>query len=200
MEDLFRATTAILAAASLAVRLWFPRHGSDRENAARTQETVPLALQAFSLTFGTAALALFILYPPALDIFSLPLPALIRGIGAAAGAGSVGLLAWSHAALGREFSPFLQTWKTQAMVESGPYRFVRHPMYASYFLQTCAWALISANGIIALAWTPMAAGLVMRIGIEDKMMEKRFGRLYTEYMRRTGRIFPRILRRIFPAS
>ncbi len=190
METLFRAAAAVIAGAALAVRFSFARRGRGGEE--RIREPVPLALQAVSLVLGSASLALFIAYPRALGLFAVPLPAWARAAGAAIGVLAVALLLWSHAALGKEFSPFLLTRKEQRLVEAGPYRFIRHPMYASYFMQTCAWALISSNAAVALAWIPLAAGLVIRIGIEERMMAERFGRRFADYASRTGRVFPRL--------
>jgi protein-S-isoprenylcysteine O-methyltransferase Ste14 len=192
MESAFRVITAIIAASALAVRAFHARRLSRPVDAVRVREPLALALQVLSLVLGSSSLALFILFPSVLGCFSVPLSAWVRGVGAAAGAGSVALLLRSYAALGPGFSPYLQTRKGQRLVTAGPYRFMRHPMYAAYILQTLAWTLLSANAAVALAWAPMVAGLLIRMRIEERMMRQRYGTEYEEYHGRTGGIFPRL--------
>ena len=195
MEIVSRIVTAAIAAFILAVRAFYARRARPSADAVRVREPLALALQVLSLVLGSVSLALFIFFPSALGAFAVPLPPLMRAAGAAAGAWSAALLARSFAALGPAFSPYLQTRDGQLLVTTGPYRFIRHPMYASYLLQILGWALLSANYGVALAWTPMAAGLLIRMCIEEKMMAGKFKKGYEEYMRRTGRILPRLPRR-----
>ncbi len=197
-----RIIVALIAIAVMAVRTAFvlrsagPR-GAGSRGALRVREPIPLVLQAASLALGPASLFVFVAYPEVLGPFALPVPGCVRFLGAAAGVFSVGLLYRSHASLGSEFSAFLEVREGQRLITSGPYRFVRHPLYASYLLQILGWALMTANAAVAAAWLPMAAGLAARIFIEEKMLEKHFGGLYAEYRARTGRIIPRA-RRVRP--
>jgi len=80
------------------------------------------------------------------------------------------------------------------LATGGPYRLVRHPMYANYivvtffvFLATGIWVVFLG----ALGWV----GLVRQAKAEERALEKRFGRIYTSYAARTGRFFPRIRHR-----
>ena len=74
---------------------------------------------------------------------------------------------------------------------SGIYRFIRHPMYTSFFLLAIAQVLLLPN------WFASLAGLVgvtilyaFRVRQEERMMLERFGTDYQAYMARTARVIP----------
>jgi protein-S-isoprenylcysteine O-methyltransferase Ste14 len=105
--------------------------------------------------------------------------------------------AWQIATLAYNvnFIPTKQPMKPRhVLATGGPYRLVRHPMYANYivvtffvFLATGIWVVFLG----ALGWV----GLVRQAKAEERALEKRFGRIYTSYAARTGRFFPRIRHR-----
>ena len=82
------------------------------------------------------------------------------------------------------------------MVASGPYRWVRHPIYAAFLLILGSLLLISANWCIGGLWIGMTGlDIASRIRTEEAMMVSRFGAPYRAYLRRTGRLTPRLFRR-----
>ena len=128
-----------------------------------------------------------------IDIFRLPFPPRVRWLGA--GLIFVGdlLFIWSHKALGRNWSPILEIRKGHILVTDGPYRFIRHPMYAAIFLIGIGVSLLSANWIVALSYMlPTTSMYLVRISDEEKMMIEKFGNEYREYMTRTGRLIPKL--------
>ena len=87
-------------------------------------------------------------------------------------------------------------WKEDQLCTTGPYRFVRHPMYAGVgLLFSLGWALIFNSWIILslpiLSYFILSA-LVRR---EEKMMEAVFGEEYKRYAECTGRLLPRFFRK-----
>ena len=100
----------------------------------------------------------------------------------------------SHADLGRNWSPSLQLREGHALVDRGVYRYSRHPMYASQWLWGAAQALLLPNWIAGWASLISFAPLYLsRVPREEQMMLERFGHEYRGYVRRTGRIFPRLV-------
>ncbi|MFT5324608.1 MAG: protein-S-isoprenylcysteine O-methyltransferase Ste14 [Planctomycetaceae bacterium] len=111
----------------------------------------------------------------------------------------VGLwLFWrSHADLGLNWSPTLETRKGHEIVKHGVYRRVRHPMYSAIWLFSIAQGLLLNNWLAGwlAGWAVVFAFAVMyflRTPQEEKMMIDHFGSAYTEYMAETGRLFPRL--------
>jgi protein-S-isoprenylcysteine O-methyltransferase Ste14 len=97
----------------------------------------------------------------------------------------------SHADLGRNWSISLELRSEHRLVSSGIYRFIRHPMYSSFFLMAIAQLMLLPN------WFAGATGLVgvamlygFRVRQEERMMVERFGTEYRDYMARTARLIP----------
>ncbi len=106
----------------------------------------------------------------------------------------VGLRWWSVATLGRYFTFDVAVRSTQSVVQSGPYRFVRHPAYSGMLLTLLGLGLSLAN------WASLVAilagsliGLLYRIHVEERALREALGQPYTDYMRRTRRFIPFIL-------
>jgi protein-S-isoprenylcysteine O-methyltransferase Ste14 len=77
------------------------------------------------------------------------------------------------------------------MVQNGPYRYVRHPMYSAFFIIGIGFLILSSNWLVGIIY--LGAFLIMylaRVLPEEKMMIDRFGEPYRQYMKRTGRLFP----------
>jgi protein-S-isoprenylcysteine O-methyltransferase Ste14 len=83
--------------------------------------------------------------------------------------------------------------KEQALITSGPYHFIRHPIYTAFLLILGSTLLISANWMIGTAWIGMTVlEITSRIGFEESLMLEYFGDQYREYMKRTGQLLPRL--------
>lgn len=127
------------------------------------------------------------------DFASLPLPVWLRWLGAPVSLlGLAGLLE-VHRTLGRNFSGTLHLLADHQLVVAGPYRYVRHPMYTTFYLILIGIALLSANWLIG-GGVLLGLTLVMltRVKHEEQVMTSRFGQAYIHYMARTGRFLPRL--------
>jgi protein-S-isoprenylcysteine O-methyltransferase Ste14 len=99
----------------------------------------------------------------------------------------------SHKDLGKNWSVTLEIREKHKLVSRGLYRFVRHPMYASFMLIGLAQAFLLPN------WVAGMSGLVgfavlffMRVGVEERMMLDTFNEEYRVYSGKTKRIIPYI--------
>jgi protein-S-isoprenylcysteine O-methyltransferase Ste14 len=97
----------------------------------------------------------------------------------------------SHVDLGRNWSISLELREQHALVKTGVYRLIRHPMYSSFFLLGVAQMLLLSN------WLPDASGLLgagafyaFRIRREEAMMLECFGDDYRAYMAETKQLIP----------
>jgi protein-S-isoprenylcysteine O-methyltransferase Ste14 len=106
-------------------------------------------------------------------------------------AASLWLFWRSHADLGRNFSIRLVIRQEHALVTTGVYRRIRHPMYASALLWSLGQALLLPNWITGLAgllgFCILYCGRVRR---EELLMLKTFGEEYRKYMGRTQKLVP----------
>lgn len=98
----------------------------------------------------------------------------------------------SHRQLGKNWSVTLEIRDQHKLVTDGLYRYVRHPMYLSFWLWAIAQFLLLPNLVAGAAGLVGVAILYFsRVGHEERLMRDAFGAAYDEYAVRTGRIIPR---------
>lgn len=144
------------------------------------------------MAVGALILPLTYLFSPWLRFADYHPPVVLRWIGAAVMVTALWLFWRSHADLGRNWSRTLELREGHQLVTNGIYRYLRHPMYAAIWLFSLAQGLLLQNWLAG--WSAVAAFAVMyfvRVPYEEKMMSEFFGSEYGDYMKRTGRIFPR---------
>ncbi len=124
--------------------------------------------------------------------YGVPLPLWVRWIGIGAMLACIPLSLWIHHALGVFFSPKLQVVAGHELVQTGPYRLVRHPMYATLFICMLGTSLASADLVIGGASLAGIIAMLVRLQKEERMLENTFGEAYRTYQRTTGAIIPRL--------
>ena len=190
----FRVILSTLYILVVLVRSYYMRRGNEAgQKISRTQEerfTLPL-LASFSF-LGTAAGVVYVFAPQRASWATLPTPAWSRWVGVGLGIISLPSFAWTHHALGKNWALALVTKEGHTLVTSGPYRWVRHPMYTAIFLQSLASFLLSANWVIGLTGLGTSMLCVARVREEEALMVEEFGDQYQAYMERTGRFLPRL--------
>ena len=77
------------------------------------------------------------------------------------------------------------------MIRTGPYRLVRHPIYASLLGMLLATAAVVARWEAALAAALVyVAGTEIRVRAEDRLLARRFGPSFEEYRRTVPAYIP----------
>lgn len=98
---------------------------------------------------------------------------------------------WSMATLGRFFTINVAIRSGHRLVESGPYRYVRHPSYSAILLFHLGAGLCLGNALsLAALLVPVALALGYRIQVEEEVLHAALGAAYLEYMTRTKRLVP----------
>lgn len=111
----------------------------------------------------------------------------LREIGVGLAAAGAAALIWTDRRLARHFATAASA--AQIMTD-GPYRWVRHPRYASALLLVLGMPLVfgSIFGWLSLAILVMAVH--HRIVREEPHLRELFGPAYDQYARRTARLIP----------
>ena len=78
--------------------------------------------------------------------------------------------------------------KGQALVQSGPYAFVRHPEFLGHILIIFALIVISQHWISLIVGAILIVLLYLAMIEEEKRNVEKFGNAYRDYMRRVPRI------------
>jgi len=98
---------------------------------------------------------------------------------------------YSIAYLGRFFTVDVAVQSDQTVIDSGPYRLIRHPSYTGLLLAFYGLALCFANYITLFFLTvPVTAVLLYRMRIEEAALRAGLGESYRQYMNRTRRLIP----------
>ena len=106
----------------------------------------------------------------------------------------VALRWWAIATLGKFFTFDVAIQSNQKVVDSGPYRYIRHPSYTGALLTQVGIGLALGNwaGLLALMLC-MAIAYSYRISVEERTLTAALGEPYKQYMLRTRRIIPFLL-------
>jgi protein-S-isoprenylcysteine O-methyltransferase Ste14 len=143
------------------------------------------------LIFGLFAMPILYLTTELVSAFDRRFVPALAWMGVPVLGSALWLFRRSHADLGRNWSMTLKLRDMHKVVESGVYRLIRHPMYASFFLLGLGQFLLLPN------WLAGCTGLIavailygFRIRREEQMMQQQFGEEYSSYQLRTKRFIP----------
>lgn len=195
---MFRALSLGLLGGLLVIRVFYAirgrRQGGQQmlsRQAMRREGTLGTAIRLVLAVAFFSVAGVYAAAPRLTATFNVPLPAGVRWLGFAIGVLDLALLIWVHHALGRQWSTSLELQRGHELVTTGPYGWVRHPMYTALVVILFALGLVAANLLIALPSIGGILFVVARIGREERMMLEAFGDDYRRYMSRTGRLLPR---------
>lgn len=105
------------------------------------------------------------------------------------------LFVWARRTLGKFYSGHASIVEDQPLVQSGPYRFIRHPAYMGYLLMASgiACGYSSLAGFIATLFL-LSPATIYRASVEDKLLSEQFGEMWMEYRQRVPSFIPRLRR------
>jgi protein-S-isoprenylcysteine O-methyltransferase len=92
--------------------------------------------------------------------------------------------------LGRYFTVDVRVTEHQHVVDTGPYRFIRHPSYTGALMEFFGFGLCIGNAYSMLLLIPVAIVFAYRIRVEEAALEQGLGEAYASYRRRTKRLIP----------
>jgi protein-S-isoprenylcysteine O-methyltransferase Ste14 len=162
-----------------------PRHANRRAGQEGGGVAVVANLAASGLFF------LSLLAFPGSSEASMALPLALSGcLVALAGAA---LLLRSRAALGAAWSLVPKADQSTGLVTTGPYRFVRHPIYLGFLLLAMGEALVFGSWpALATALVAIVPTFAWRARAEEKLLSQTFGEDYAAYRERTKLIIPHL--------
>ncbi len=144
-----------------------------------------MAVMAYALAAATSiGLSLFEAAPPGEGRL------LGRLAGMALGAAGFGLAGWAVVGLGRGVLGAVRP-VAGSLMQGGPYRYVRHPLYVGIGLVLIGVALgRGSGGGMAAAMCLFVPSAIWRARCEERAMAKSFGGEWDLYRRRVGFMFP----------
>lgn len=198
-DNIFRVFGVVLTVTALSISAYYRRHAARRGEA--TGDQISQRKEEGDVLFTTRAVGalafwggvlVYLINPRWMAWSQLDLPAGLRWTGVALLALDVPLMVWMFTSLGKNITHTVAIRKEHELVTGGPYRWIRHPLYAFGMLAALGLVLLTASWFLALTAAVTFAVLVVRTSLEEQRLIERFGDDYVEYMTRTGRFFPKI--------
>jgi protein-S-isoprenylcysteine O-methyltransferase Ste14 len=118
------------------------------------------------------ALVAFALNPAWIRAMDLPIPAPARWVGFVVGLLGVVIAAWAQVTIGRQWSAQLQLTEGHQLVTSGPYAYIRHPIYAALIAISLSFVLVTANCLFIGFGLLSIAVSIDRIPREERMVRE----------------------------
>jgi protein-S-isoprenylcysteine O-methyltransferase Ste14 len=194
-DRIFRISAVVIFIVGAAISSYY-RSKADRETGERAsiKEEGWLILIPLRLTglLGWLAVFAFMLNPDWMAWSQIALPEWVRWLGVVMGVVADFIGYWVFSNLGTNVTPTVVTRSKAHMVTSGPYRWVRHPLYVLGLIGFIGFALLAENWFIALTAIIVFVVLVIRTRKEEQKLIEKFGDEYREYMKHTGRFLPKI--------
>ncbi len=200
VDLVYRISFVVLFAIFWIIRWHYVRKTRD-PNAPRTRKERREAMRKGGITgillmvmipVELVVILLFAWSPAWMSWADLVFPYWIHWLGVVIALISIPVMTWVHRTLGKHYSYTLETMEKQKLVTTGPYGRVRHPLYSSHNLFNLGKVLLTANIpliVLAVIGVPLT---YVRMNDEERMMIKQFGSEYEDYMKNTGRIFPKL--------
>jgi len=137
---------------------------------------------------------LYLLSPPWWMWTSIPVDEWIQWLGIIIALVPIFFLIWVHQHLDKQWSIALELVEDHKLIITGPYKYVRHPMYLGSFIYTIGLMMISLDVLVILFFSFSIWVNYRRIPREEQMLIDEFGDEYIKYIKRSGKLLPRFHR------
>jgi protein-S-isoprenylcysteine O-methyltransferase Ste14 len=180
------------------VALWLIFLGVWIIAAVGTKRTVRRESAANRLAYVVpAAIGAFLVFQPGhlgrLDVRFLPDTRAVGLAGLAITAAGIGFAIWARFTLGRNWSGTVTVKEDHRLIRTGPYRFVRHPIYSG-ILAALLGTAIGQGAVSSLIGVAIALyALRIKWLIEERFMVEQFGDEYVQYQREVSAVIPGVL-------
>ena len=193
-ENIFRVLAGVILFTGIGISSYF-RRKADRDTGEKISRKVDGTPMMTFIRIGGLILwlsPLVYLINPAWMVWSrIGLPEWVRWLGVGFGILCVLGIYWLFSSIGTGISPTSATRKEHQLVTSGPYRWIRHPLYTVGSSLFIAFGMMADNWFIALLGILAFIGMAIRTPKEEANLIEKFGDEYREYMKHTGRFFPK---------
>jgi protein-S-isoprenylcysteine O-methyltransferase Ste14 len=196
-ENIFRIFAALIFFTGIGISSYF-RRKADKDSGETVSRRVDGTVFMNLIRIGGLILWLsplvYLINPSWMAWSKVGFPEWARWLGVALGFLSTLGIYWLFSSIGSGITPTSATRREHKLVTSGPYRWVRHPLY------TIGSSLFLALGLIADNWFIIAIGVLAFLAMasrtprEEANLIEKFGDEYRSYIKRTGRYFPRLIK------
>lgn len=116
--------------------------------------------------------------------------ALSDSVGVAICAFGLFVAIWSRKTLGTEWSQDVELKRGHKLVQGGPYRFMRHPIYTGHLLMALGTAIASGLLVAFAGLAAFAVGFWIKLNQEESLLLRSFPDDYPAYRTRVKALIP----------
>ena len=194
-ENIFRILAAFILFTSIGISSYF-RRKADKDTGEKISRKVDgsvlmTVIKVLGLVLWLSPIV-YLLNPAWMAWSKFGLPDSLRWLGVGIGIVCTGLIYWLFSSIGSGISPTSATRKQHTLVTSGPYHWVRHPLYTVGSSMFISFGMMADNWFIAVLGALAFIAMAIRTPKEEANLIAKFGDEYREYMKRTGRFLPRL--------
>ena len=194
-ENIFRISAAVILFTCIGISSYF-RRKADRDTGEKISRKVDGNAMMTVIKIGGLVLWLsplvYLVNPLWMAWSKIGLPDWVRWLGIGIGVLCTFGVYWLFSSIGSGITPTSATRKEHKLVTSGPYRWVRHPLYTVGSSMVISFGMMADNWFIAALGILAFIGMAIRTPKEEANLIEKFGGEYREYMKRTGRFFPKL--------
>jgi len=194
-ENFFRIFAALILFTGIGISSYF-RRKADRESGEKISRKADGTAMMTVIRLGGLVLWLsplvYLIDPQWMTWSKIGLPEWVRWLGIGIGILCTISVYWLFSSIGSGITPTSATRKEHKLVTSGPYRWVRHPLYTVGSSMFVAFGMMADNWFIALLGILAFIGMAVRTPKEEANLIEKFGDEYRQYMHRTGRFLPKL--------
>ena len=103
------------------------------------------------------------------------------------------LAIWSRKTLGTEWSQDVELKRGHKLVQGGPYRFMRHPIYTGHLLMGLGTAIAAGSLVAFTGLASFAVGFWIKLNQEERLLLRSFPDQYPAYRARVKALIPYLL-------
>ena len=154
-------------------------------NKAPTKSSESTGSRQLHLILVNVALLVLIIPVPGLTLRFLPHQRWLMWAGLAIQAVFILFAVWARRSLGSNWSGEVRIATEHRLVRSGPYRFIRHPIYTAVLGMYCGTALVSGEIHALVAIVLVTVAYWRKIRMEERALAESFGAEHEAYRRET---------------
>jgi len=102
----------------------------------------------------------------------------------------LGFCIWARLTLGRNWSGTVTLKEGHELIQRGPYRIVRHPIYTGLLVMIVATAIVMGHSVGVVGVLLAFVSFWIKLSYEEEVMLRQFPERYRDYQRRVKRLIP----------
>jgi protein-S-isoprenylcysteine O-methyltransferase Ste14 len=194
-ENIFRILAGLILFTGMGISSYY-RIKADKETGEKISRKVDGSALMTIIKLGGLILWLsplvYLINPLWMAWSKIGLPDWVRWLGVGIGIVCTIMIYWLFSSIGSGITPTSATRKQHRLVTSGPYRWVRHPLYTVGSSMFISFGMMADNWFIAALGVLAFIAMAIRTPKEEANLIEKFGDEYREYMKHTGRYLPKL--------